>query len=75
MKAIWKFQLSEGVTEIEAPVVKFLTVQLQAGTPCVWAIVDTDRRPNKFNVSLVGTGWAPTQLVVSLESTSSPYYE
>ena len=57
MKAIWKFQLSDGVTEIEAPIVKFLTVQLQAGTPCVWAIVDTDRRPKKFNVFLVGTGW------------------
>lgn len=57
MKSIWKFQLEDGVTKIEAPIVKFLTVQLQSGIPCVWAIVDTDRRAKKFNVSLVGTGW------------------
>ncbi len=57
MKEIRKFELSDGVTEIEAPIVKFLTVQVQAQTPCLWAVVDTDRTAKKFKISSVIPGW------------------
>ena len=57
MNVIWKFPLTNEETPIEAHVVEFLTVQMQDGTPCVWAIVDPDRQPNRYKVSSIGTGW------------------
>ena len=34
-----------------------LTVQMQGGTPCVWAIVTPDKMPRKYKVVIIGTGW------------------
>ena len=59
MKTIWKFELNNDVTDVEAPVVKFLTVQKQANKTCVWAIVDTTKceEKAKYRIMIAGTGW------------------
>lgn len=57
MNAIWKFPLNNEETPIEAHVIEFLTVQMQNGQPCVWAIVDPDRPPKKYKICIIGTGW------------------
>lgn len=57
MNTIWKFQLTNEETPIEAYVIEFLTVQMQNGQPCVWAIVDPDRPPKKYVIRIIGTGW------------------
>lgn len=57
MNAIWKFPLTSAETDIEAHIINFLTVQMQNGQPCVWAIVDPDREPKKYKVTILGTGW------------------
>lgn len=58
MRAIWKFPLEIGLTDIEIPVgAELLAVQTQApDTPCLWAIVnlEADRETRRFAV--VGTG-------------------
>ena len=57
MNTIWKFPLTAEETEIEAPIEQFLTVQMQNGTPCVWAIVSPDKASRKFKAIILGTGW------------------
>lgn len=57
MNAIWKFPLIAEETEIEAPIEHFLTVQVQNNAPCVWAIVNPDKAPRKFKITVLGTGW------------------
>lgn len=57
MNAIWKFSLTNEETLIEAHIIEFLTVQIQNGQPCVWAIVDPDKQPKKYKISIIGTGW------------------
>ena len=57
MNAIWKFPLADNETEIEAHIIEFLTVQMQNGTPCVWAVVDPGRDPKKYKITILGTGW------------------
>ena len=56
MNVIWKFEIPRFYQEIEAPIVKFLTVQTQGNMPCVWAIVDPDKEPSKYKITTVGTG-------------------
>lgn len=57
MNAIWKFPLNSETSEIDAHVVEFLTVKIQDGRPCVWAIVDPNGVPRKYKVIILGTGW------------------
>lgn len=57
MNAIWKFPLTAEETEIEAPIEQFLTVQMQGGIPCAWAIVNPDKVSRKYKVVIIGTGW------------------
>ena len=58
MKSIWKFGLE--VTDeqtVEMPVgAKPLSVQVQHGTPCLWALVDTKAPKQKRIVQIFGTG-------------------
>lgn len=65
MNAIWKFPLTAEETEIEAPIEQFLTVQMQGGTPCVWAIVNPDKMPRKYKIALINTGWECQRIDVS----------
>ena len=59
MKAIYKYPLAgRHVTKVEMPkganVVKF---DSQAGTCCIWAIVDPESPMEERFFSIVGTGW------------------
>ncbi len=57
MNTIWKFPLTDEETEIEAPIERFLTAQMQDNTLCVWAIVNPDKTPRKYKITVIGTGW------------------
>lgn len=60
MKAIYKFQCEIGTDEVSMPKgAEILTVQMQMGTPCMWALIDSDEplyEPRHFR--WVGTGHA-----------------
>ncbi len=57
-KTIWKYDLE--VTDkqvIHAPKgAKFLTVQTQKNTPCLWVLVDPDIPRVSYSISTYGTG-------------------
>jgi hypothetical protein len=59
MKTIYKYSI--GVTDmqtVEMPEgAEILTVQVQHGTPCLWAIVDPQRsQTKKRSIKMFGTG-------------------
>lgn len=54
MKTIYKYPLNN--VYIKGPITKFLSVQNQHGTPCLWAEVDTDLPNKNYLVSITGTG-------------------
>ena len=58
MKTIWKYRLELTDTQtIEVPEgFQFLTVQVQGGETCLWALVNPDQPKQKINVSIYGTG-------------------
>ena len=58
MQTIWKYELETTDTqEVNIPLgAKILDVQVQHGKPCLWALVDTDRRLRKTIISTYGTG-------------------
>lgn len=58
MKTIYKYELLNlGVNEIEIPVCsEYLKVDVQRGVICLWALVDTESRPTKVKLIVVGTG-------------------
>lgn len=56
MKVIWKFPLPMNGT-IEIPIgAEILDVQMQEGSPVLWAIVDPSAKKQQMNIYLVGTG-------------------
>ena len=63
MLTIWKFGLRNGLqNELLMPRgATVLDVQLQYGTPCVWALVDPDAERESRHFELVGTGWTTTE--------------
>lgn len=58
MKTIWKFPLRVDDTQfVPAPAgAEVLSVQVQGGAPCVWAIVDPDAPRSGFTIQMRGTG-------------------
>lgn len=60
MKTIFKYPLElAGVQSVRMPAgATILTVQLQAGVPCVWAITDSAQPKVSRRLLLVGTGHA-----------------
>lgn len=58
MKSIWKYPL--GVTDIQdvpMPIgAEVLSVQIQHGMPCIWAIVDTAGKTEHRVFKMYGTG-------------------
>lgn len=58
MKTIYKYPLEAiDYQEIEMPAsAEILTVQTQRGTPCIWALVDTDNDPEERHIRILGTG-------------------
>ena len=57
-KTIWKFNLKTIDTQIiEMPAgADVLTVQVQNGTPCLWAMVDPGESTRKRTFKIFGTG-------------------
>lgn len=58
MKSIWKFPFEiTGEQKIFMPrTAKILSVQVQHGTPCIWALVDTDEQKTERTFIVHGTG-------------------
>lgn len=64
MRAVWKFPLhldtldDDSIIEVKMPAVyETLTVQTQQrGSPCLWALVDTESEPEVRRFRIVGTG-------------------
>lgn len=59
MKRIYKYKLeTTNVQEIEMPFgTQILTVQVQNGSPCIWAMVDMEVKTTKMYVfRIFGTG-------------------
>lgn len=63
MTEIWKFKLTGPDKLIKAPVEKWLTVQEQNGSLCVWAIVDHDTEAKDYYIYTLGTGWPVSKIV------------
>lgn len=57
-KTIWKFELeTRDDQEIKMPIgAQVLTVQMQFGTPCLWALVDPNKEKETRTFEVVGTG-------------------
>lgn len=57
MQVIYKYRLEwSPVQMVTLPLKRVLTVQLQEGTPCLWALVDTDAPEKPLTIRMVGTG-------------------
>ena len=58
MQSVYKYKLTmAGNFELRMPVgAKLLTVQVQCGHPCVWAMVDTTGKMATRKFALRGTG-------------------
>ena len=58
MKSIWKFPIEAvGIQGIPMPLgAKLLDVQIQAGQPCLWALVDPAAEKVTRQISVYGTG-------------------
>ena len=58
MKRIFKFPLQvSDLQKIRMPKDStILTVQVQKGTPCLWALVDTEKEMVGRSIRIVGTG-------------------
>lgn len=57
MKSIHKYTITMDGVSIDAPVVKFLDVQMQYGLPRIWAEIDTSLPDRHFFIVPIGTGW------------------
>lgn len=57
-KAIWKYPLAvESRQVISMPVgAQILSVQVQGGTPCLWALVEIGAPPRDRGIQVFGTG-------------------
>lgn len=58
MKTIYKYPLE--VTDRQTLMLpahpEFLTVAVQRGQPCIWALIDTDAELTPFTIAMCGTG-------------------
>lgn len=50
MKKIWKFVVDKESVEITAPIIQFLTAQVNGEAIAVWAEVDTDNTPLNYEL-------------------------
>ena len=59
MKVIWKYEIqADEALNIQMPVgAEILAVQTQAGTPCIWVLVDPEEKETETrNFCTIGTG-------------------
>lgn len=56
-KTIWKYQLVAESVKIEMPIgAEILTVQIQDGIACLWALVDPNADKEERIIEVFGTG-------------------
>lgn len=70
MKRIYKYPISVD-DEISIKIPKgavILTVQIQKGEPCIWALVDPDKEETERHFYLYGTGMTVTHAEVYIGS-------
>ena len=57
MTVVYKYPLVFNAWQtIKAPIKQIFTVQIQYGTPCLWALVDTEAEDEAFEICMAGTG-------------------
>lgn len=57
-REVWKFPLTASESIVDMPVgARVLTVQVQDGTPCIWAIVAPEQPTEVRRFFAEGTGW------------------
>lgn len=58
MRVIWKYELQQiAMQSIEMPLgAHILSMQVQNGVPCIWCIVDTNKKVHPRDIRIVGTG-------------------
>ena len=63
MRTIWKYRFPEGdETVLTMPMgAHVLTIQVQDGSPVLWALVDPDAPPEPRLFYVKGTGWVIDQ--------------
>jgi hypothetical protein len=58
MKTIWKFTLK--ITDFQSINLpkesQLLTVQIQKGVPCIWALVNPNKKKEEIQIRIFGTG-------------------
>lgn len=59
MMRIFKYSLTHAaeINIVHGPIVRPLTIDIQRGVPCLWAVVDTSLPDREYEVVCVGTGW------------------
>lgn len=57
MRSIYKYEITEQAMPLDAPITKFLSVQVQHDKICIWAEVDTEMEDRHFLFTIIGTGW------------------
>lgn len=69
MKTIWKFPLEvTDVQQIEMPKgAEPISVQVQGGVLCIWAVVDTSRPSEKRTIRTIGTGQPMDEKVAQMK--------
>lgn len=56
-KTIWKFEIQPQQTSVEMPKgAEILTIQMQYGNPCIWALVDPLNDKEIRSIEVFGTG-------------------
>jgi len=65
MKSIWKYPVEGGtdIIHIEMPKdAEIISMQVQHGTPCIWAIVDDNNEKVDRVFEIIGTGHSLPEL-------------
>ena len=57
MRSIYKYEITDQVMPLSAPITRFLSVQVQNDKICFWAEVDTEMEDRHFLFTIIGTGW------------------
>lgn len=57
MQMIYKYKLEfQPIQIVKLPLKRILTIQIQDGTPCLWALVDTEAPEVPMQIRMAGTG-------------------
>jgi hypothetical protein len=74
VKTIWKFELQASESQIEMPEgAEILTLQMQNGVPCIWALVDPAEPIQKRYFEIFGTGHPIPQGVFKIRKYINTY--